>query len=371
MRTLAGHLSKLAETQGRIFGGLPYRKFVYFYLFRPAEASATVLEHQNSFVAIWNPDALPLPDDMVGQASHEFFHVWNVKRIRPVEMWPYDYAGENETPLLWVSEGFTSYYAGLALYRAGLRDARNFVGDAARAIGDVEGNEARRYISASDSSTSTWIDYASPLPSRIPYYSQGRNLATLLDLSIRHDTNGAAGLDEVMRSLFTDFHQRGRGFSTDDLIRVVNRITRSSYETFFSRYVSGTDVPPYDTFLGYAGYQLERATRKIPFLGVNLDTLGRVTGFPPGFDAATSPLQPGDFIVSVAGETLEGQGAGTVFRLLNERLGQNIRLRIRRGGEERELDMTVKFVELANYRIVESQSPTAEQLKIRESWLKR
>jgi hypothetical protein len=75
--------------------------------------------------------------------------------------------------------------------------------------------------------------------------------------------------------------------------------------------------------------------------------------------------------VSVAGETLEGQGAGTVFRLLNERLGQNIRLTIRRGGEARDLDMTVKFVELANYRIVESQSPTAEQLKIRESWLKR
>ena len=174
-----------------------------------------------------------------------------------------------------------------------------------------------------------------------------------------------------MRTLFTDFYQRGRGFSTEDLIRVVNRITRNSYESFFSRYVSGTDVPPYDTFLGYAGYQLERATQKIPFLGVNLDTLGRVTGFPPGSDAATSRLQQDDFIVRVDGQTLEGQPAGTIFRLLNEKLGQNIRLRIRRGGEERELDMTVKFVELANYRIVESQSPTAEQLKIRESWLKR
>jgi predicted metalloprotease with PDZ domain len=371
MRTLAGHLSKLAETQGRIFGGLPYRRFVYFYLFRPAEASATVLEHQNSFVAIWNPDALPLPDDMMGQASHEFFHVWNVKRIRPVEMWPYDYARENETPLLWVSEGFTGYYAGLALYRAGLRDARSFVGEAARAIREVEGNEARRYMSASDSSTSTWIDYASPLASRISYYSQGRNLAGLLDLSIRHDTNGAFGLDEVMRALFTDFYQRGRGFSTGDLIRVVNRIARRSYDSFFSRYVSGTDVPPYETILGYAGYQLERATRKLPFLGVNLDTLGRVTGFPPGFDAATSPLQPGDFIVSVAGETLAGKGAGTVFRLLNERLGQNIRLKIRRGGEDRELEMTVGSVELVNYRIVESQSATPEQLRVREAWLKR
>jgi predicted metalloprotease with PDZ domain len=371
MRTLAGHLSKLAETQGRIFGGLPYRKFVYFYLFRPAEASATVLEHQNSFVAIWNPDALPLPEDMVGQASHEFFHVWNVKRIRPVEMWPYDYAKETETPLLWVSEGFTSYYAGLALYRAGLRDARSFVEEAARAIGEVEGNEARRYISASDSSTSTWLGYNSPPPFSISYYSQGRNIAGLLDLSIRHDTNGASGLDDVMRALFTDFYERGRGFSTADLIRVVNRIAGRSYDSFFSRYVSGTDVPPYDTILGYAGYRLERTTRKVPFLGVNLDTLGRVAGFPPGFDAAASPLQPGDFIVSVAGETLEGQGAGTVFRLLSERLGQNVRLRVRRGGEDRDLDMTVKFVEFANYRIVESQSPTPEQLKVRESWLKR
>ena len=124
-RTLAGHLTKLAETQGRIFGGLPYKKFAYVYFFRPAEASAGVLEHQNSFVALWNPDALPQPDDMVGQASHEFFHLWNVKRIRPVQMSPYDYARENETPLLWVSEGFTSYYASLTLYRAGLKDARS------------------------------------------------------------------------------------------------------------------------------------------------------------------------------------------------------------------------------------------------------
>ena len=292
-RTLAGHLTKLAEAQGRIFGGLPYKKFVYFYFFRAAEASCSVLERQNSFVSLWNPDALPLPDDMVGQASHEFFHLWNVKRIRPVQMWPYDYARENETPLLWVSEGFTGYYASLTSYRAGLRDARSFIGDTARAILEVEGNEARRYISPSDSSTSTWIDYASPLPFRISYYPQGRNLAGLLDLSIRHDTNGASGLDEVMRTLFTDFYQRGRGFSTEDLIRVINRISRKSYEGFFTRYVSGTDVPPYETIFGYAGYQLERAARKIPFLGVNLDTLGRVTGFPPGSDAATSRFAPG------------------------------------------------------------------------------
>jgi len=370
-RTLTGDLTKLAETQGRIFGGLPYRKFVYFYVFRAPEAPAAVLEHQNSFVILRSPDAPPLTSDMMGGAAHEFFHVWNVKRIRPAQMWPYDYSKENETPLLWVSEGFTTYYASLSMYRAGLRDAPALVAEMGRGIGDVEGNEARRYISAADSSTSTWIGYNNPPPFSVSYYLQGSNLAALLDLSIRHDTSGARGLDEVMRALFTDFYQRGRGFSTEDFVRVVNQISGQSYESFFSRYVSGTDVPPYETIFGYAGYQVERVTRKIPNLGVNLDTLGRVTGFPPGSDAATSRLRQDDFIVRVDGQTLEGQPAGTIFRFLNEKLGQNVRLGIRRGGEDRELDMTVKFVELANYRIVESQSPTPEQLKVRESWLKR
>ena len=370
-RTLVGHLTKLAEAQGRIFGGLPYRKFVYFYFFRPTEASALVLEHQNSYVAIFRTGAQSLPDDMVNQASHEFFHLWNVKRIRPVQMWPYDYARENETPLLWVSEGFTNYYSSLAAYRAGLKDARSFVDGVARTIADVEGNEARRYISASDSSTSTWAGYPTPPPFSVSYYTQGSNLAALLDLSIRHDTRGASGLDDVMRTLFTDFYQRGRGFSTDDLIRVINRLTRNSYEGFFSRYVSGTDVPPYETIFGYAGYDVERTTRKLPNLGVNLDQMGRIMSVPPGSDAATTPLQPGDVILSVDGQTLEGQSNGTVFRLLIEKAGQNIRLRIRRGCEERELEMTAGFVEVVNYRIVDSKSPTPQQLKVRESWLKR
>ena len=371
-RTLAGLLGKLAETQGRIFGGLPYKKYVYFYLFRAKEAAAAVLEHQNSFVIIRNPDALSLPDAaMVGGAAHEFFHVWNVKRIRPVQMWPYDYSKENETPLLWVSEGFTSYYTDLSMYRAGLRDARALVAEMAQGIGAVEGNEARRYISAADSSMSTWIDYGAVAASRISYYEQGRNLAQLLDLSIRHDTSGARGLDDVMRALFTDFYQRGRGFSSEDLIRVVNRVSGKSYESFFGKYVSGTDVPPYDTFLGYAGYRLENASRKFPFLGVNLDTLGRVTGAPPGFDAKTVGLQRDDFIVGIDGQTLDGLPSGTIFRLLGEKMGKKVRLRIRRGGEERDLDIDVGVVELPNYRVVEVQSPTAEQLKTREGWLKR
>src|SRR5258708_27794675 len=93
---------------------------------------------------------------MIGTASHEYFHLWNVKRIRPAEMWPYDYSRENETPLLWLSEGFTNYYGNLALYRAGLRDRRWFLQSVEGAIRGVESNEARAYISPANSSCSPW-----------------------------------------------------------------------------------------------------------------------------------------------------------------------------------------------------------------------
>jgi predicted metalloprotease with PDZ domain len=370
-RTLVGYLTKLAETQGKIFGGLPYRKFVYFYFFRRAEGGAPVLEHQNSFVALIDAGAQAPPEALVAQASHEFFHVWNVKRVRPVEMWPYDYSRENVTPLLWVSEGFTNYYSNLASYRSGFKDARNFVEEVARGIAEVEGNEARRYISAADSSTSTWLGYATAQPFAISYYSQGRNLAALLDLSIRHDTGGASSLDDVMRALYTDFYQRGRGFSTEDLIRVINRIARKPYEGFFSRYVAGVEVPPYDTVFGYAGYQAVRATLRFPNLGVNLNERGGVTGVPPGYDAAAAPLRPGDYITSVDGQALEGQRDGAVFRLLGDKSGKTVRLKIRRGNDEREMDLPVGVVEIVTYRLVDSKTPTPEQLKIREGWLKR
>jgi len=353
-RTFIGHLTKLAETEGKIFGGLPYRKFVYFYFFRPAETRVTgALEHQNSFVAFVGAGAQAQPDQMVGQAAHEFFHLWNGKRIRPAQMWPYDYARENETPLLWVSEGFTLYYGGLTQYRAGFTDAQSFVDVVARTLSAVENNEARHYISVSDASTSTWIGYDSPVPFGVSYYTQGRDLAALLDLSISHDTRGSSSLDDVMRTLFTDFYQRGRGFSTENLIGVINRITGNSYEGFFSRYIKGTEVPPYETILGYAGYQVEQTTRKNFDLGVSFDQNGSISRVQPGSSARAAGLSVGDFLLSIDGQILDRQSGAAVLRSLSEKVGQNLRLRIRRGDDERELEMKLGWREEITYRIVD------------------
>src|SRR6185369_11269603 len=136
-------VAKVAKVDSAIFGGLPYEKYCYFYFFSPPESNASgALEHLNSFVAFAPPGNIATPEMIIGTAAHEFFHLWNVKRIRPAEMWPYDYSRENETPLLWVSEGFTNYYGNVARFRAGLMTPENFLQSAADAASGIENTEA-------------------------------------------------------------------------------------------------------------------------------------------------------------------------------------------------------------------------------------
>ncbi|MFY9571839.1 MAG: hypothetical protein WAV20_10610 [Blastocatellia bacterium] len=254
-------LSRVATTQSSIFGGLPYEKYVYFYFFaRPESNAGGALEHLNSHVAF---SPFPRPELLIETASHEFFHVWNVKRIRPAEMWPYDYSRETETPLLWVSEGFTSYYASVALQRARIRTRQQFIKGVENAINGVEGNDARRYISPANSSVFTWVGYDTPVAFGISYYTQGQNLGALLDLSILQDTGGVSGLDDVMRALYRGFYQKGRGFTTQDMIGIINRLTKRDYHDFYRKYVFGVAVPPYARILGYAGYKVETSSREI------------------------------------------------------------------------------------------------------------
>lgn len=252
-------LTKAYTAQLAIFGGgLPYDKHICFYFFQRAESNAAgALEHGNSFVAFAPPGDRATPEMLIGTAAHEFFHTWNVKRIRPAEMFPYDYARENETSLLWFSEGFTNYYTEKSLLRAGIRTRENFLSGVGRAMGGVESNEARHYISPADASTSTWLGYDTPQPFEISYYTQGQNLGALLDLAMLADTKGAAGLDEVFRILYREYYQKGKGFTADELLAIINRVARSDYRDFFKKYVFGVEVPDYNRFLGLAGYQLD------------------------------------------------------------------------------------------------------------------
>jgi predicted metalloprotease with PDZ domain len=365
-------LPRIATTQSEIFGGLPYEKYVYFYFFsRPESNAGGALEHSNSFVAFTSSFNAIDPERMVPTAAHEFFHLWNVKRIRPAEMWPYDYSRENETPLLWVSEGITNYYTNITLRRAGLINSEAFLENVAEAITGVEDSEARNYISPASSSISTWIGYDSPVAFGISYYTQGQNLGALLDLSIIHDTSGTASLDDVMRSLYRDFYQKGKGFSTEDMISVINRLTGRDYHDFYRRYIWGVEVPPYDQILGYAGYRIEKQSRKVPVL--NFDAVItpegiKITRVTPGSAAEDAGLIPGDLLLNVDGVEAERR-LDAIRQRLNQRLDQTVKVEIRRAGKEFSLDMKVETRDEPLYRIVDQQQPAPIQLKVRERWI--
>ena len=363
-------LAKVANAQSLIFGGLPYEKYVYFYFFaRPESNASGALEHLNSHVSF---AFSPNPEFMIGTASHEYFHLWNVKRIRPAEMWPYDYSRENETPLLWVSEGFTNYYGSVALYRAGLRTRQQFVQSVEGAINGVESNEARAYISPADSSVSTWAGYDTPVAFGISYYTQGQNLGALLDLSILHDTNGASRLDDLMRMLYRDFYQKGKGFTTEDMIGIVNRLTSRNYRDFYRKYVSGVEVPPYDTILGYAGYQSQTTSRKSGTIGVGLDRSSagiRITRVVAGGQAAKAGVRVGDLVLSIDGVDLRKDPQAFIAKV-SEKIGQTAKLSLKRGAQEITSDVEVGSRSDSIYKIVELPNPSPDQIKIREAWLR-
>jgi predicted metalloprotease with PDZ domain len=364
----AGMLAKVAEADSKMFGGLPYEKYVYFYFFAPPESNASgALEHLNSFVSFAPSGDVATPEMLIGTASHEFFHLWNVKRIRPAEMWPYDYSRENETPLLWVSEGFTNYYGVRARYRAGLMTEKDFLASVASAATGVENTEAREYISPAESSVSTWVGYDSPTAFSISYYTQGQNLGALLDLSIRNDTDGRSSLDDVMRTLFSDFYKRGKGFTTEDMISIINRLTKKDYHDFYRRYIFGTEVPDYNTILGYAGYKLDKTARQSPVFGFGARNRSgglTVLTVEPDSPATAAGLKVGDVITKINGEDARRSDFG-------ELAGKTIKLSVRRGSQAEELTMNVGSREFTAFSAAELPNPDAKQLRVRESWLRR
>lgn len=361
-------LASTIKAQSAIFGGLPYEKYVAYYFFRPAESNASgALEHLNSYVAFAPAGERATPEQIIGTGSHEFFHLWNVKRIRPSEMWPYDYARENESPNLWFSEGFTNYYGVVGTYRGGVTSREQFINSVANAAAGIENSEARKFIPPASSSNITWVGYDTPQAFSISYYTQGQNIAALLDLSIRNDTNGASSLDDVFRTLYKDNYMKGRGFTTEELISVINRITKKDYKEFFNNYIFGVAVPDYEKIFGYAGLKLDRVKAYTPDFGYI--GRGRSGGFAinaidVGGPAEKAGLKVGDVITKIDGVS--------IFEVpINTLANKQIKMHVLRGGEETEVTMTVGANEFTRFTLTEDANATPQQIKIREGWLKR
>ncbi len=253
---LRQYVSRVIESQGRMFGGLPYDE--YWVLYVVGGRGGGALEHENSTNVMLG--SMPAdPRGVVGVTSHEHFHAWNVKRIRPAGLLPYDYSREQYIRELWVAEGITSYYGDLHARRAGLLTRDEYLNGLAGTIRALQSNEARNWVSVSDASTVTWLTYgggSSYGRFTINYYIKGELLGLLLDLEIRGATANRLSLDDAMRALYADFAQKGRGYTNEDLEAIVSRLSGRSFKEFFAKYVTGTEELDYNSALRHAGLRI-------------------------------------------------------------------------------------------------------------------
>jgi predicted metalloprotease with PDZ domain len=305
--------------------------------------------------------------------SHEYVHAWNVKRIRPTEMWPYDYDEWQPTPLLWVSEGITDYYGDLVLARTGLWAPDELWTSFAQA---AQGVADEPPYSVEDSSLETWLD---PIDvSSQFYYSKGKLLGFLLDAMIRDATDGASSLDDVMRRLFRERYQAGRGFTTDDVLDFVDDyVDAAEVRSFYERYVDGRDPLPYGEVLAKVGLAYRVETTMPPFLGIGAqagpsgETV--ITDITPGSAAEAAGIQEGDVLLTVGEVQVvpDADWAATFRERYAGAEGAPLPIVVRRDGAAVTLQGTVRTRERTDVIIEPDPAAGERAQRLREGLLAR
>lgn len=360
---------KVIDAHTSMFGEIPYKHYLTINVF--ADRDIGGLEHLNSYLGILRKESAAVGNltGLSGLTSHEFFHAFNVKRIRPAEMWPYRYNERNYTPLLWVSEGVTDYYTDRGMLRAGLINRDFYLQRRARLLGFVQSVEAAKYISVEEASIETWLG-GRGRPFSVDYYSRGDALGLLLDISIRHDTRGAATLDDVLRALYRNYYKKGRGFTTDDLKATIKQLTKKDYQSFFEKYVSGTEPLPYEEVLAYAGLRLEERKDKVIRLGVSTAEDGKtITAVFPGTAAEAAGARKGDVFLSIGDIKADNPGWTAEFRkVYADKAGEVVPMQLLRDGKPLTLNLQIMPVEEVSVELRELPQLTAAQQSILDAW---
>jgi len=372
-RSMRADLEKIAKTENALFGGPPYDHYtVFFNVIREPISFGGGLEHSASQFDIMPQGAFAdaagnFGDFMIPLMSHEYFHLYNVKRIRPADMWPYDYHAEQYTPLLWWSEGVTDYYADLTNIRSGLWTTEQFLNNVAQDMQQVE--SVPEPWSEEDGSVATWINEVFVNSSQL-YYPKGALTGMLLDIAIRDATDNRHGLDDVTRALYTRFYQRQRGFTTTDLMSLLREFGMADADAFYQRYINGRDPLPYESVFSKAGIAVARQTTSNPFLGVNAqpNEQGKlvVQGVVPGSAAEGAGVQAGDVLLKVGDvEPRPDDDWAVKFRQrYRGQAGTPLTIAVQRGGQPLSLNTQVRERTVVSFTVTQAASPNAKQAKV-------
>jgi predicted metalloprotease with PDZ domain len=375
MEKITAMLHKVVAAATSWMDDRPFESYMFIYHF-PRGPAGGGMEHSYSTAIAVNADVLARsPDVLASVTAHEFFHLWNVKRIRPQGLEPVDYTRENYTRALWFSEGCTSTAADIIQLRGGLLDERQFELGLASGISELERRPAHLTQSAEESSLDAWLEgdsyYRRPDRS-ISYYNKGELLGIALDLAVRKASHGQASLREVFQWMNLNYAKKGKTFPDSEGVReAAEAVSHADLGWFFAKYVTGTEEIPWNDFVGYVGLHLTEGSTTTADAGFvasrNFDgpmTVGDVTA---GSDADRAGLQVGDTILEIDGKTAVQESSQEMARLS---AGDAITVKIRgRRGGERELKWKVGSHEEISYELTDMGKVTPEQRLRRTAWL--
>ncbi len=371
---LLASLQKITATETALMRDVPFSRYTFILHF-PRRGVGGGMEHKYG-TAISVPVAgLRQSYELEDDVAHEFFHLWNVKRIRPQALEPIDYVHGNDTRDLWFCEGLTRTYTKLVLLRAGMITRQNFYQLLAAEIQELEERPARRFQSVEEAGREAWFEkypeYLRPDRS-ISYYNKGALLGFLLDLSIRHASRNQHSLDDLMRRLNEDFARRARFFTQADLRALIAQLAPrfANLDEFFRDYLMGTRELDYDTYLGFAGLRLRSRTEERPVFGfVAVQNIGGpvlVESVEPGSGAERAGLERGDILLEANGQPLSGLPED---QLVGAKPGHKVKFRVLRKQRRLEVEYPLGSKHLTAYRVEEIKHPTPQQLQVREGWL--
>ncbi len=339
-------LAAVVAEHARLWGGLPYERYYFFNFLTEAGGG---LEHAASVVQMASRWATRTPKAYrawLELSSHEHFHAWNVKRLRPVELGPFDYERENHTQSLWVVEGITDYYGDLTVHRAGLADRKAYLEDLSASIKSLQTTAGRLVQPLDLSSYDAWIRHYRPDENSpnvaVSYYTKGYVVAWLLDARIRRMTGGARSLDDVMRLAFQRY-SGARGYRLEEFHAVAAEVAGGSLDDFWAQAVFGTGELDYQSALAWLGLRFKAPEppedKPLPaYLGVTTREAGGrllVSQVQSGTPAWSAGVNVDDEILAiddfrVAADQLSGRleqyAPGTAVTLLVSRRGQLQRL---------------------------------------------
>ena len=366
-------IQDIAQAAMMIFGKLPYKE--YFFLFKVQQQAANSVEHLNSTrITVGENDfvAASTYRNFLATVAHEFFHLWNVKRIRPAVLGPFDYTKEVHTRLLWMLEGITSYYGDLLLERAGIDVPTEYLSRMSVVIDSYEHSPGRRLMSAEEASWNAWLRSDNLENNTISYYSKGELIGLLLDIEIRARTKNQKSLDDVMRYLMDAYANKGIGFPEDGFLKAVEAVAGSDFHEFFEVAVESRRELDYNRYLKQAGLmadiQLQPGTI---YLGISFDAADgnrpRITRVVPNSPAERSKLDVGDVLIAMNDERLTFDNFRS--RLHSHTIGETIKLTVMRG--ERLLNLNIVPIEFQEdrWQLSEVARPTPEQLQLKDAWL--